>query len=70
MNKVINITTHTSAHLFLWLGLGLILALTTIRAHAEGMTWEQLSPQQQETLAPVKDKWSTLPPERQERAGN
>lgn len=36
-------------------------------AHADGVDWESLSPQQQETLAPMRENWRELPPNRQER---
>ena len=41
-------------------------AAANIDAHdASKIDWQSLTQQQQETLAPVKDKWNTLPAERQ-----
>jgi hypothetical protein len=51
------------------LSISLLLILLQFQslARADGVNWESLSPQQQETLAPMKDDWRELPPNRQER---
>lgn len=51
------------------LSVTLLLALIQFhhQAHADGVDWESLSPQQQEALAPMRDDWRELPPNRQER---
>lgn len=57
---------NTRAYL-LALGLLMSAALLPSTAKAEGVAWESLSSQQQETLADIKDSWNDLPPHRQER---
>ena len=37
---------------------------------ANGIGWQDLSNEQQETLAPLRDRWGNLPAERQERLSN
>ena len=44
----------------------LVMCLLTAGAHAQ-VAWEELSPEQQTTLAPLKDKWSDIDPAGQER---
>lgn len=48
----------------------IVTALLPNSAKAEGVAWESLTTQQQETLADVKDGWNDLPPHRQERLSN
>jgi hypothetical protein len=42
-------------------------ALLPSTVKAEGVAWESLTTQQQETLGDIKDGWNDLPPHRQER---
>lgn len=36
-------------------------------AAAAGLSWDSLTPQQQQVLKPMQDDWAQLPPERQEK---
>ena len=56
--------------LLLLVGTGLaagVLAQTPVAEESAGVTWNELSPQQQQVLKNFQQQWATLPPERQRR---
>lgn len=52
---------------YLWAGLLISASFFSNYVRAEGVTWDSLSLQQQQTLASFKDQWNTLPSQRQTR---
>jgi hypothetical protein len=51
---------------FLWIAFLMIFS-PGVPPPASGSSWDQLSPQEQQILSPLKERWDQLPADRQER---